>query len=96
MTPHIVFKPVVTEKSLGLQEQNKYSFLVPNSANKNQVKIAFKFAFGFSPLKVQSFIQKGKKKTDWRKRKTFYQSNLKKVIITLPKDKKLDLLAVKK
>ena len=36
----VLIAPVVSEKSYGLLDQNKYTFLVATHANKTQIKIA--------------------------------------------------------
>jgi len=93
---NLILKPLVTEKSLALQTIGKYSFWVDRLASKNQIANAFKQIFGHQPLSVQTCIVKGKSKIEWKHRKTSYKSDLKKVIITIPKDKKLDILTIKK
>lgn len=92
----IIFKPLVTEKSLALQTVGKYSFWVDKTASKNQIVTSFKTVFGIKPLTVRTIIIKGKSKTEWKHRKTSYKSDLKKVIISIPKDKKIDILTIKK
>ena len=43
----VIIKPVVSEKSYGLiDENNKYTFLVKNTANKTEIKIAVEKIFG--------------------------------------------------
>lgn len=41
----ILLKPIITEKSTNLAAEKKYTFLVPNSATKDQIKLAFAEAF---------------------------------------------------
>ena len=46
----IIIKPVISEKSYGLLDQNKYTFLVHPEANKTQIKMAVEQIFdGRSP-----------------------------------------------
>jgi large subunit ribosomal protein L23 len=42
----ILLAPVISEKSYGLLDENKYTFLVHPSANKTQIKIAVEKVFG--------------------------------------------------
>ena len=42
----ILLAPVVSEKSYGLLDENKYTFLVRSDANKTQIKIAVEQVFG--------------------------------------------------
>jgi len=91
----INLKPIITEKSLGAQENSsKYSFWVNCSVNKNQIQAAFIEVFGIKPLSVNTVILKGKLKTNWKSRKPIQKSNKKKAIITLPAGTKLELLKI--
>ena len=42
----ILIAPVVSEKSYGLQEEGKYTFLVDPRASKTEIKIAVEKVFG--------------------------------------------------
>lgn len=92
----IKLKPIITEKSLGIQEiSGKYSFWVDCSVNKNQIRTAFIEVFGVKPLSINTVVLKGKLKTNWKSRKPIQKSNKKKAIITLPAGTKLELLKIK-
>ena len=41
----ILLAPVVSEKSYGLLDENKYTFLVAPDANKTEIKIAVETVF---------------------------------------------------
>lgn len=84
--------PVVTEKALADRDWGRFHFWFSPKVTKKQAAASFFQFFGHQPLKVTSQIRLGKVKTDWRKRQKYYQSNRKKVIITLPKGTKLELL----
>jgi large subunit ribosomal protein L23 len=58
----ILRKPVVTEKSTLLQEDNRYVFEVAPSATKHEIKDAVESAFGVSVRKVRTMNYRGKKK----------------------------------
>ena len=58
----IIRKPIVTEKSTLLQEENRYVFEVAPSATKHEIKDAVQLAFGVSVEKVRTMNVKGKKK----------------------------------
>jgi len=91
--PHrIILGPIVTEKSIADQSRGVYSFWISPSANKNQVAAAFKTIFSLDPISVNTSSLKGKQKTDWKKRLPIWKSNRKKAIITIAKDKKIELL----
>ena len=89
----IILKPIITEKAIaGQQTQDKYSFWVGRSVNKNQIEASFKTVFGIKPLAINTVILKGQLKTDWKTRKTTVKSDRKKAIITVPKGTKIELL----
>ena len=58
----ILRRPVVTEKSTLLQEENRYVFEVAPSATKLEIKDAVETAFGVSVEKVRTMNVRGKKK----------------------------------
>lgn len=88
----IVLKPVFTEKTLIQQEKGKYAFWVKREATKGQILSSFETVFGVKPLNINTVIHKGKVKTDWKKRLPLTKPTLKKAIITVDKNTKLELL----
>lgn len=58
----IIIKPVVTEKSMNLQAENKYTFYVDTKANKTEIKNAIEKIFEVDVLKVNTINVKGKMK----------------------------------
>jgi large subunit ribosomal protein L23 len=85
----ILIKPLVSEKSSFGADQNKYTFIVSEKANKPEVKKAIFAVYGIKPTDVNIIKTKGKKinfKKTVGKRK-----DLKKAIVTLPKGKTIQL-----
>jgi len=58
----ILLAPVVSEKSYGLLDENKYTFLVDPRANKTAIKIAVEKVFGVKVLSVNTMNREGKRK----------------------------------
>ncbi|AGA67980.1 ribosomal protein L23 [Desulfitobacterium dichloroeliminans LMG P-21439] len=58
----VLKRPVVSEKSVGLIEENKYSFLVDKAANKIEIKAAVEKMFKVKVLDVRTLNVDGKKK----------------------------------
>lgn len=58
----VLIAPVVSEKSYGLLDQNKYTFIVAPTANKTEIKIAVEKIFGVKVLKVNTMNREGKRK----------------------------------
>lgn len=92
---NIIISPVITEKSLGLQEKGYYTLWVGKFATKNQIASAFLSAYNIPVLKINIVSLKGKLKTDWKKRTPIQKSDRKKAIIFIGKDKKIESLSLK-
>jgi large subunit ribosomal protein L23 len=58
----IILAPVVSEKSYGLLETGRYTFLVHPDANKTQIKIAIEQIFGVTVRSVNTLNRPGKRK----------------------------------
>ena len=58
----ILLAPVVSEKSYGLLDENKYTFRVSPAANKTEIKIAVEAVFGVKVTGVNTIVVKGKSK----------------------------------
>ena len=56
----ILIAPVVSEKSYGLLDANKYTFLVRPDANKTEIKIAVEKVFNVKVTAVNTINRKGK------------------------------------
>jgi large subunit ribosomal protein L23 len=56
----ILIAPVVSEKSYGLLDDNKYTFVVHPDANKTEIKIAVEKIFGVKVTAVNTLNRKGK------------------------------------
>jgi large subunit ribosomal protein L23 len=85
----LIRRPLITEKTTMLGEQNKYSFEVASNANKNSVKSAIEMIFGVKVSKVNIINIIGKVKRF--KGRIGKQSDAKKAIVTLEKDHNIDL-----
>ena len=58
----ILVAPVISEKSYGLLDENKYTFVVRPDANKTQIKIAVEQVFNVRVLNVNTLNRQGKRK----------------------------------
>jgi large subunit ribosomal protein L23 len=56
----ILIAPVVSEKSYGLLDEGKYTFVVDPRANKTEIKIAVERVFGVKVDSVNTLNRKGK------------------------------------
>ena len=63
----VILKPVVTEKSMGLMADKKYTFYVHTEATKSQIKEAVEKMFQGTKVKsVNTMNLDGKKKSTWK------------------------------
>lgn len=72
----IIIRPLVTEKSMDLTSEKKYSFEVAKDANKIEIAEAVEAIFDVKVVKVATMNMKGKvkrmgrfegKRKDWKK-----------------------------
>ena len=82
----IILEPVISEQSMDVAQNKKYTFKVATDANKTQVKLAIEEIFGVDVLKVNIMNVNGKKKRMGRTQGM--TSSYKKAIVTLTEDSK--------
>jgi len=58
----VLLQPVISEKSYGLLDADKYTFLVRPGANKTEIKIAVQQAFNVKVISVNTLNREGKRK----------------------------------
>jgi len=85
----VIRRPVISEKSYGLLDGNKYTFLVRPDANKTQIKIAVQQAFNVKVLTVNTLNRPGKRK---RSRNGFGQRNdTKRAVVSLAPGDRIEI-----
>ncbi|MCM2578631.1 50S ribosomal protein L23 [Streptomyces meridianus] len=85
----VLVKPVVSEKSYALLDENKYTFIVDPRANKTQIKQAVETVFSVKVTGVNTINRQGKRKrtrTGFGKRK-----DTKRAIVTLAEGDRIDI-----
>ena len=85
----IIIAPVVSEKSYGLLDENKYTFVVRTDANKTQIKQAVEAVFGVKVTSVNTLNRQGKRKRTrfgYGKRK-----DTKRAIVSLAEGERIDI-----
>jgi large subunit ribosomal protein L23 len=58
----VLLAPVISEKSYGLLDENKYTFVVHPDANKTEIKIAVEKVFNVKVERVNTINRQGKRK----------------------------------
>ncbi|MFI6344618.1 50S ribosomal protein L23 [Streptomyces sp. NPDC050560] len=85
----ILLKPVVSEKSYALLDENKYTFVVDPRANKTQIKQAVQQVFEVKVTGVNTINRQGKRK---RTRTGFgKRADTKRAIVTLAEGDRIDI-----
>jgi len=87
----ILLAPVVSEKSYGLLDQNKYTFLVHPDANKTEIKIAVEKVFDVKVTAVNTVNRQGKRRrtrTGFGKRK-----DTKRAIVSVAEGQRIDIFS---
>ncbi|MCU0463086.1 MAG: 50S ribosomal protein L23 [Anaerolineae bacterium] len=89
----VIRRPIVSEKTNLLSENNQYVFEVATGANKVQIKEAVSAIFGVSVVKVNTMVMPYKRGRRGRK---FYRrtQQWKKAVVTLAEGDKIDLFEV--
>lgn len=88
----IIKRPLITEKTMKLVEEGKYTFEVSKDANKIEVKNAVQEIFKVTVTKVNLISVKGKKKRVGR-----YEGmkpSMKKAIVTLAVGQRIEIFDV--
>jgi large subunit ribosomal protein L23 len=87
----VLLAPVVSEKSYGLLDENKYTFLVLPDANKTQIKIAVEQVFKVKVTNVNTINRHGKRRrtrAGWGKR-----PDSKRAIVTVADGQSIDIFS---
>lgn len=87
----VLLAPIVSEKSYGLLDQNKYTFLVRPDANKTEIKTAVEQLFDVTVTAVNTANRSGKRKRTrmgWGRR-----NNTKRAIVSIAAGQRIDIFA---
>jgi large subunit ribosomal protein L23 len=87
----VIIRPVVSEKSYGLLEENVYTFVVAPSASKPEIRDAVESIFDVSVLKVNTLNRKGKRKRNRRTGGFGTKTGQKRALVTLAEGDSIDL-----
>ncbi len=85
----ILMRPVISEKSYGLLDEGKYTFIVRPDANKTQIRMAVEQVFGVKVTGVNTVNRPGKRRRTrhgWGKR-----PDTKRAIVTLAEGDRIDI-----
>jgi len=86
----IIKKPLITEKAMRIAQDNRYTFIVDQRANKEQIKEAVRQFLKVEPVRVWTMKIKGEERWSSGRRRKIKMANFKKAIIEIKKGQKLD------
>ncbi|ARF74613.1 MULTISPECIES: 50S ribosomal protein L23 [Streptomycetaceae] len=85
----VLVRPVVSEKSYALLDENKYTFIVAPGSNKTQIKQAVEAVWSVKVTGVNTINRQGKRK---RTRTGFgKRADTKRAIVTLAEGDRIDI-----
>nr|YP_009628636.1 ribosomal protein L23 [Acrochaetium secundatum]QBX88419.1 ribosomal protein L23 [Acrochaetium secundatum] len=85
----LIKRPILTDKSTRMLEENQYCFSVAKSAKKSEIKQAIEYIFEVKVIKVNTLNPPLKKRTVGRFKG--HKPQFKKAIIQLKPEDKIDL-----
>jgi large subunit ribosomal protein L23 len=85
----VILRPVISEKSYGLLDEGKYTFIVAPDANKTEIKIAIQQIFNVKVTAVNTVNRQGKRK---RTKSGFGQRNdTKRAVVSLAEGDRIEI-----
>ena len=87
----ILIRPVVSEKTYGLMDQNVYVFVVDPRSTKIEIRRAVEEAFGVKVDNVNTLNRKGKTRRNRKTNTVGTRSSTKRAVVPLAGGDKIDL-----
>jgi large subunit ribosomal protein L23 len=87
----VIVRPVVSEKSYTLLDDNVYTFVVAPTASKPEIRDAIESIFDVTVLKVNTLNRKGKRKRNRRNMTFGRRSDTKRALVTLAEGDTIEL-----
>ena len=87
----VILRPVVSEKSYGLLEDNVYTFVVHPKASKIEIRHAVEEIFNVKVLNVTTMNRQGKRKRNRRTNTLGQRPTTKRAIVKVAADDRIDI-----
>jgi large subunit ribosomal protein L23 len=87
----VILRPVVSEKSYSLLDNNVYTFVVAPDANKIEIKQAVESIFNVKVTRISTLNRKGKRKRNRRTGTFGKRADSKRAIVSLAPDDRIDI-----
>jgi large subunit ribosomal protein L23 len=92
MNPHLIKRPVITEKSVLLAKlENSFTFEVERNAHKDQIGAAIAEMYGVTVQSVRTIMKQSKSTRTGKKRLKALQPRTKKALVTLKQGETITL-----
>jgi|AntRauTorcE11898_2_1112593.scaffolds.fasta_scaffold02581_3 large subunit ribosomal protein L23 len=88
----VIVAPRITEKAVGMSEQNVYTFVVRPNATKLAVRDAIKSLYSVTPVKVNIVNKKAAKRVKGFSGRTVHDKGIKKAYVYLRKGDTINLV----
>ena len=90
---YIIKRPILTEKSMAQEVEDKYIFSVSMKATKGAIVDEMKRMYNVDVINVATMIMPGKKRRLLKTRRFLKTAKWKKAIVKLKKGQKIDLVS---
>jgi large subunit ribosomal protein L23 len=87
----VILRPVVSEKSYSLLDNNVYTFVVASDANKIEIRQAVESIFNVKVTRISTLNRKGKRKRNRRANTFGKRPDTKRAIVSLAPDDRIDI-----
>ena len=87
----VILRPVVSEKSYALLDQNVYTFIVAPDANKIEIKQAVETIFNVKVTNISTLNRKGKRKRNRKTNTMGKRPDTKRALVALAPDDRIDI-----
>ncbi len=87
----VILRPVVSEKSYSLLEEDVYTFVVAPQATKPEIRAAVEAIFDVSVVKVNTLWRKGKLRRNRRTNTVGRRPHTKRALVTLAPGDSIEL-----
>lgn len=95
MKTYIIRRPIITERSLALANQeNTYSFEVATTATKNQIKSHIEELYGVEVIRVRTIMRQATQQRTGKRRLLSATQKTKKALVTLKTGQTISLFDV--
>lgn len=87
----VIIRPIISEKSYSLLDENRYTFIVHPEATKPEIRDAVEEIFNVRVTRVNTLNRKGKRKRSGRTASFGTRADRKRAVVTLVEGDKIEM-----